>query len=161
MQKLQVLIDEQAFTIEIGRLLPTDTELTIVVNGTPMYVKLPDSDTFDWFIVNGRPYEVDVDPDLHWLKVDNALHRLEVRDAQAGGTIIRSGDGRVKAPIPGSITRLKVEVGQTVEAGQSVATLEAMKMENDIRASRTGTVTAIAVTIGQVVARNHVILEIG
>jgi acetyl/propionyl-CoA carboxylase alpha subunit len=160
MQKLNVLVDGQAFTVEIGRLLPTDTVVTVLVNGTSTRVQLPDNNTLDWFIVNGRPYEVDFDRDLHWLKVDGALHRLEVRDAQTAAAIIRSGDGRVKAPIPGLITRLKVEVGQSVEAGQSVATLEAMKMENDIRAARNGTVTAIQVTIGQIVTRNQVLLEI-
>lgn len=54
----------------------------------------------------------------------------------------------VKAPLPGVIIAVKVKVGDTVKPGQTVAVLEAMKMENDILAESAGTVTAINVNQG-------------
>ncbi len=71
-----------------------------------------------------------------------------------------SGDGRVKAPIPGLIARLLVEPGAVVEPGTPVLILEAMKMENEIQAPRGGTVTEISVELGQIVTLNELLMEI-
>ena len=54
----------------------------------------------------------------------------------------------VTAPLPGRIIELKVKVGDAVKAGQEVAVLEAMKMENEIMAPEAGTVDAVLVTKG-------------
>ncbi|MDX3973583.1 acetyl/propionyl/methylcrotonyl-CoA carboxylase subunit alpha [Shinella sp.] len=62
-------------------------------------------------------------------------------------------------PMPGVITTLLVTEGETVEAGQTLATVEAMKMENAMKAERRGTVKRIAVTIGQSLAVDETILE--
>ncbi|HEV7250412.1 MAG TPA: acetyl/propionyl/methylcrotonyl-CoA carboxylase subunit alpha [Shinella sp.] len=62
-------------------------------------------------------------------------------------------------PMPGVITTLLVTEGETVEAGQTLATVEAMKMENAMKAERRGTVRRIAVTIGQSLAVDETILE--
>jgi biotin carboxyl carrier protein len=53
-----------------------------------------------------------------------------------------------------------VSLGQGVEAGQPLLILEAMKLENEIRAPRSGQVSAIHVTAGQGVALNEVLIEI-
>ena len=88
------------------------------------------------------------------------LHQVEVRDLES--TIARpaSGDGRIKAPIPGLITRVLVSPGEPVEIGQPLMVLEAMKMENEIRAPRSGRVTQINVAAGQSVALGMVIAEV-
>ena len=57
----------------------------------------------------------------------------------------------VKAPLPGTITGINVEVGQEVKAGDTVLVLEAMKMANNIEAEKDGKVTAICVKVGQAV----------
>ncbi|MFD1485321.1 acetyl-CoA carboxylase biotin carboxyl carrier protein subunit [Lacticaseibacillus baoqingensis] len=63
-----------------------------------------------------------------------------------------SGDGEpLTAPMPGSITKINVKVGDQVTENQPVMILEAMKMENEIVAPKAGTVTAIAVTKGDTV----------
>ncbi len=57
----------------------------------------------------------------------------------------------VKSPMPGNILKINVTQGQKVSEGDVIIVLEAMKMENEITASRSGTVQQIAVTKGQVV----------
>ena len=66
----------------------------------------------------------------------------------------------MKAPIPGLITRVLVEPGAQVGAGQALLILEAMKMENEIRAPFDGVVSSVPVTTGQTVIRNQVLAEV-
>ncbi len=63
------------------------------------------------------------------------------------------------SPMPGLLTELRVEVGEKVEAGQPLAVVEAMKMENILRATRAATVKAIRATAGASVAADEIILE--
>ena len=63
------------------------------------------------------------------------------------------------APMPGLLTRLEVKVGDKVEAGQAVAVIEAMKMENILRALKATTVKATPTAIGQSLAVDEVIVE--
>ncbi|NTW03838.1 MAG: acetyl-CoA carboxylase biotin carboxyl carrier protein subunit, partial [Oscillochloris sp.] len=87
-------------------------------------------------------------------------HMLHVRDMEASVSRPASADTRIKAPIPGVIVRLLVEVGQEVEADQPVLMLEAMKMENEIRAARAGRVASLNVQPGQSVKLHEVLAEI-
>lgn len=70
------------------------------------------------------------------------------------------GNGGVTAPMPGTILRILVTEGQKVELGQTVAILEAMKMENNINANATGTVSSIQVNPGQSVDTGQLLLTI-
>ncbi len=63
------------------------------------------------------------------------------------------------APMPGLLTRLDVKVGDKVEAGQPVAVMEAMKMENILRATKAATVKATPVKAGESLAVDQVIVE--
>ncbi|RST30542.1 acetyl/propionyl/methylcrotonyl-CoA carboxylase subunit alpha [Sphingomonas ginkgonis] len=63
------------------------------------------------------------------------------------------------APMPGLLTRLDVQVGEKVEAGQPIAVMEAMKMENILRAEKTGTVKATPASAGDSMAVDQVIVE--
>jgi biotin carboxyl carrier protein len=72
-----------------------------------------------------------------------------------------AGDGAVLAPIPGLILEIKVRVGDIVQAGQAVAVMEAMKMENNLNANLSGEVKEILVQKGSEVATGDVILRIG
>ncbi|OQP86673.1 acetyl/propionyl-CoA carboxylase subuit alpha [Rhizobium rhizosphaerae] len=62
-------------------------------------------------------------------------------------------------PMPGVITSVAVKAGDTVEAGQTLATVEAMKMENVLKAERRGVVKRVAVSAGQSLAVDELILE--
>ena len=73
-----------------------------------------------------------------------------------------AGAGKaVTSPLPGVIIAVKVNVGDTVKAGQEVAVLEAMKMENSIEATHDGSVTAINVAKGDSVLEGAPIVTIG
>jgi acetyl-CoA/propionyl-CoA carboxylase biotin carboxyl carrier protein len=71
-----------------------------------------------------------------------------------------AGSGEVTVPMQGTIVKVLVEEGQTVEAGQTVCVLEAMKMENNIAADRDGTVRDIKVEAGQSVGSGDVVIVI-
>jgi len=70
------------------------------------------------------------------------------------------GGGVVKAPMPGLVLRLEVEIGQRVEPGAGVVVLEAMKMENQLKAVRSGVVAPIHVAAGQAVEKGIPLVEI-
>lgn len=75
-----------------------------------------------------------------------ALRRQLAAGGGAGG-----GGQLIKSPMPGKVVRVLVEEGQTVDAGQGVVIVEAMKMENELRAEDAGVVTSIAVAAGDLV----------
>ena len=75
----------------------------------------------------------------------------------AGG----SGSGTVTAPMQGTIVKVLVEVGATVETGQALLVLEAMKMENNINAEKSGTVKELNVSPGDAVGTGDVLAVIG
>lgn len=164
MQKLSVTIDEQIYEIEASIFPQNESEFSVRVNGELLTVSIPEMEaTFaeqEWLVVNGRPYEITFHKDLDWIKAFGGLHRLEVRDEEARVSRPLSGDGRLKAPIPGLITRVMVEKGQEVEMGDPLLILEAMKMENEIRAPKAGVVQALPVSEGQTVLRDQVLAEV-
>ncbi len=82
--------------------------------------------------------------------------------APAPAPAAASGSGKpILSPLPGVILDLKVNVGDQVKAGQTVAILEAMKMENNINAESDGVVTAIKVAKGDSILEGAEILFIG
>ena len=64
------------------------------------------------------------------------------------------GELAITAPIPGLVVRVLVAVGDAIEEGQPVVLLEAMKMENELRAMRGGVVKSVIVSAGQRVDQN-------
>jgi biotin carboxyl carrier protein len=66
----------------------------------------------------------------------------------------------IKAPLPGVIIRVLVKQGDEVNAGQTLCTLETMKMENAIKTEKTGRVTAVNITPGQSVLQDEVLIVI-
>ena len=85
-----------------------------------------------------------------------------VRNAGAlgGGRPITSVAGVVRAPMPGLVLRLEVAPGDSVRAGSGLLVLEAMKMENEIRAAVAGVVKAVLVHPGQVVEKGTALVEV-
>lgn len=69
----------------------------------------------------------------------------------------RAGADTLAAPMPGTVTVVKVAVGDEVEAGQSLLVVEAMKMEHVISAPHAGTVTELDVTAGATVAMDQIL----
>ncbi len=168
MRKIQVTLDGQEYLVELQQVAGDPSRFTAVLEGESLDVYVPkpvDSGEVEWMVVHRRPYELVVGDQMQWLQTCKGMHDLEVRWLETGSRAPSarpaSGDGRVKAPIPGLITRLLVEAGAQVEAGDPLLVLEAMKMENEVRAPRAGIVSAIAVKPGQTVTLGEVMLAVG
>jgi biotin carboxyl carrier protein len=71
-----------------------------------------------------------------------------------------TGSGELTAPLPGTVVTIAVAEGDTVEAGQELLVLEAMKMKNPIRAKQGGTVTAVHVNVGDQVQHGAPLLTL-
>jgi acetyl/propionyl-CoA carboxylase alpha subunit len=71
-----------------------------------------------------------------------------------------SGPAPLKAPMPGLIVRVNVAVGDAVQAGQGLVVMEAMKMENELRAQAPGTVKSIVVSPGTAVEKGALLIEL-
>ena len=72
-----------------------------------------------------------------------------------------AGCVQVKSPLPGSVIKVLVSEGQAVKKGDTLLTLESMKMENAIMAEQDGTVKQIAVTAGQNVMQDDLLIVLG
>ena len=90
---------------------------------------------------------------------------VELHDAVRGGALqgktAAAGPARLKAPMPGKIVRVLTPAGTAVQAGQGLLVIEAMKMENEIRAPRAGRVQEIAVRDGQAVETGALLAVVG
>lgn len=116
--------------------------------------------------VDGKTYEVEVEE----VKGGSAEQERPVRQASpatpapAPRPVSKArtapGKGKVTAPMPGTVIKLLASEGDKVEAGQTVAILEAMKMENNINANASGTVVSINVQPGQNVDSGQLLLTI-
>ena len=84
-----------------------------------------------------------------------------VRSAAVSGTPATARSNKVTAPLPGRVMDILVKVGDKVKTGQDVVVLEAMKMENSIASDFEGTVVRIDVNVGDTVAENAPLVEIG
>ena len=72
-----------------------------------------------------------------------------------------AGGVQVKSPLPGSVIKVMVSEGQAVKKGDTLLTLESMKMENPILADQDGTVKQVAVTAGQNVMQDDLLIVLG
>ena len=73
---------------------------------------------------------------------------------------VAGGANTVGSPLPGTVVNVKVSAGQTVKKGDVVMILEAMKMENEINASKDGTVTALHVAKGAKVEQGSPLFDL-
>lgn len=83
-----------------------------------------------------------------------------IRSLGGAGATEASG-GVVKAPMPGLVVRVLVAEGETVAAGQGLVVLEAMKMENELKAPAAGVVKTIRASPGAAVEKGSVLVELG
>ena len=117
--------------------------------------------------VNGKSYQVELDRPAK-PAVSKPVARPAAAPAAAAPTAApapkaapAAGGAGIKAPLPGVILDIKVKVGDAVSKGQTIAILEAMKMENNINADREGTVVSINVEKGQSIAEGTDIITLG
>lgn len=112
--------------------------------------------------VNGTTYEVKIHGEVKSSKTPKLVRKpVEIKPGEGKITkTASSGTHKVTAPLPGTILKINVSVGDTVTEGQSVMIMEAMKMENQIQTTKAGTVAAIKVNVGDSVLQDDVLMEI-
>lgn len=104
-----------------------------------------------------KQFEVKVNDTVYPLHLEDELDALLEKMGMSGGGAQKMDD--VRAPMPGLVLNVFVSEGQTVHKGDNLLVLEAMKMENIIKASGTGTVKAINVQQKQAVEKNQLLIE--
>ncbi len=137
------------------------------------------------FRINGNQYEVevlDVDGNMAKIEVNGTVFDVEMqREIPKIKTVVQppvqarvvketkpaaeqsSGSGKateVRAPLPGVIIQVLVRPGDDVTAGQTLCTLETMKMENAIKADNGGKVASVKIAPGQQVLQDEVLIVI-
>jgi len=88
--------------------------------------------------------------------VDERSRAIRAMTARAGEA---PGPRPVRAPMPGLVSRVQVDPGDAVQPGQGIVIIEAMKMENELKAEAAGVVSRILVAAGQVVEKGAVLVE--
>jgi pyruvate carboxylase subunit B len=99
--------------------------------------------------IDGRGYQVEA--------LDERTRAIRALSAAAAGPL---GPAPLIAPMPGMIVRVNVAVGDSVQAGQGLVVMEAMKMENELRTASAGRVKAIRITPGTAVERGTTLIEL-
>ncbi len=163
--KYHAVVDNQEYVIDI------DDENSIVVDDEPvqanllqvgplgLYSLLLDNKSYELVVEERRfGYRVTLGSDTFDVQVkDERTLRL---DAGRSQLTTPSGERFIKAPIPGLIVNILVEAGDEIEANQPVIILEAMKMENELRAVRAGTVAEIMFEAGESVEQGAELIRI-
>jgi len=163
--KYLTTIGEKTYTIEInddqqvivdGVPYPVDLE---AVSGQPLYSLLINNQSFEAFVDQGdEGWRVLLRGDLYDVKVED---ERAVRLAKsAGGAVAQSGDFHLKSPMPGLIVAISVSEGQAVTKGDILVILESMKMQNELKSPRDGTVSRIKAKGGDTVEHNQILLTV-
>lgn len=154
-QQIQILVPPPGCRFSLGR--GPERSADVASPGPGIYSVLLD----------GRSYDARVERTSGHLIVSVQGHRfeIEVRDPRRwspNSASHRGGDiETVRAPMPGKVVRVLVAPGDTVEAGQGVMVVEAMKMQNEMKASRSGRVLSVAAKEGATVTAGEVLATIG
>lgn len=110
--------------------------------------------------VNGTSYSVKMKEDIAISKTPTLVRAASQRPAEPLKVNPSSQKTKILSPLPGSIFAINIKVGDTIKDGDSMLILEAMKMENDITAEKSGVISAIHVTVGQQVLQNDLLIEL-
>lgn len=143
--KYSITVDQQTFEVEV-----TDLEanpILVLVDGEPIEVHIARTD-------------IGPLPEMAFMPLPpppSSPSPLSV-PAPAARPATDREHKVVYAPMPGVITELLVKVGESVEVGQALCILEAMKMKNNIRAVKAGRIAEINVAVGQQVAHRDVLM---
>ena len=159
----KIAIKDQQFEVEIGEI--SDGCARVTVNGSDYDVTI---DNYDEVNAGMRPMQpLNIQP-VAPAAAPVAPQRPRTQapappapSAPAREKPAGQSPGSIVAPIPGRIMSIKVQVGDAVKVGQTLATMEAMKMENNIVSTSDGVVKEIQVQQGSEVATGDVIMVIG
>jgi len=110
--------------------------------------------------VNGTPYEVSLEQEVKTTKTPKLVRSQE--SAAPSTPVLKSAPGlsKISAPLPGTIIEIKVKPGDSVAKNDVLLVMEAMKMENNILADKTGTIKSVLKSAGENVLQGDVLVEI-
>lgn len=143
MKDYQLKINGHNYNVQIDRVNEASTLAHVIVNGTEYEVEIGGGKASKL----AKPQVAPAPKEVNSAKITPATAAPSPRIAPQG---VAAG-GAVKCPLPGTVLDVKVAVGDQVKAGQTLLLLEAMKMENNIDADRSGVVKQILVKQGDTV----------
>jgi len=153
--KLNARVGDRESELFIER---SDAGFAVTIDGETVEVDArKHAGAFYTILMRGRSYEVSVEIDGETFRVRHGATKQIVtltdpsRRARQAGLMSGRGPAIVTAVMPGKVVRVLVQVGDSVEAGQGLLVVEAMKMENEIAAPKAGTITAVHVEPGRAV----------
>ena len=162
--KYVTVINDTRFEIEIGN------DGSLKVNGEPREVDfLALGPSLYSILMDHRSYEMVIEEREGSTEVlmQGRLYTGQVMDERAQllasrrGTLgVDSGELSIKAPMPGLIIAIPVTEGQEVTKGQTIAILESMKMQNELKAPRDAVVQRISVQVEQSVEQNKLLITL-
>lgn len=143
-------IDGEQFLVGLTPVVGTPVRLVRVGEQVHRIIARRGAERGAWALdVDGERYMVDA--------LDERMRTLrDLTDASKAA----SGPAPLMAPMPGLVVRVSVAVGDTVSAGQGLVVVEAMKMENELRATTAGVVTAVRAIPGTAVEKGAVLVEL-
>jgi biotin carboxyl carrier protein len=143
----RVTLDDQVW--EVDARLTAQGIFSLIIDGVSHVADVADDEGRFVVEIGGETYSVQVEEQTRYI--------IRTRGGAAGG-----GAGQtIKAPLPGRITHVAVQTGDTVAPGQTLLVIEAMKMENELKASTPGTVREVRVAVSQAVNAGDVLVVIG
>ena len=136
-------------------------EYKFKINGNPYEVRIAKVEDGKAEVeVNGSPYTVEIEGDASEAAARPSAAQAAGSVEKPGAAAPSAGSRKIVSPLPGVIVEVCVKEGDSVTAGQKVAVLEAMKMENEIQAEAAGTVTAVHIATGDSVLEGAPIVSI-
>ena len=148
LEKNQILLNNTPFTWDLLPLTPTSFH--ILKDGRSYTAELLDIEA------DTKTFRIKINGNVHTLQVQDRMDLLLASLGMDQALVQKIND--IKAPMPGLILDIKVEVGQEVKKGDPILILEAMKMENIIKSPGDGVVSAIKVNVKQNVEKNQVLV---
>jgi biotin carboxyl carrier protein len=128
-------------------------------------VEMPEPGVYS-VLLDGRSYEARVERTAREtvVVIDGYRFEVQVRDprrwSRKSGLGHGAGSETLAAPMPGKVIRVLAVAGDTIEAGQGILVVEAMKMQNELKATRAGRVTAVHAREGATVAAGEALVTI-
>lgn len=152
----EVIIDGESISVD-GETFRARIE---GIAGTPLQLLAVDHEVHRCLVRRGEgrgQYELSLDG--HRFSIEALDERARAIRELSGASARAAGPAHLVAPMPGLIVRVSVGEGDQVRAGQGLVVMEAMKMENELRATAAGKVKRIAVAPGSAVEKGAMLLE--
>ncbi len=162
MRTYLVSCDGQELEVGIGpdgrfRIGGSAVDADIRQTGPRQYSVILDGRSYAMLVSGSRgSYRVVMDSLGYDISVEDQRHRLLNSLARGGAATVRRME--VRAPMPALVVRVEVAPGDSVAPGKGLIVLEAMKMENEIRAHAAGVVKEVLVTAGKAVEKNELLI---